>query len=337
MCVSAAGWGRLQYESWDNEKVEAVGNRAWGAFLRAVAWSGYKRKDGWISAAAMRKIEPDTRVWDRLRAGGMLEPREDGAASLHGWSEHNETTVRRAEREESYSRRGKAGAATRWGDGNSHASGEASPLETDERSRSRSRSEKRDQDHGDPRSRGPFKDPAGIAPPGENPDAYPGSVTPQLELVPPDPKPSKPDPVRQVFDAYLDARAAKRGGGHPPVLSDKRRSLVKARLKDHPVEQLVAAARGIWESAFHVEKGFTEFDLAMRDAEHVERFAPLGAPKPPQRLPDHPPRKINTLEELDAWHAELRAEAKRKAHIVGPSALPFARDMYDDEPVEGGT
>jgi hypothetical protein len=194
--MSAAGWGRLQYESWDNEKVEAVGNRAWGAFLRAVAWSGYKRKDGWISAAAMRKIEPDTRVWDRLRAGGMLEPREDGAAALHGWSEHNETTVRRAEREESYSRRGKAGAATRWPDSNSHASTEAAPLETDERSRSRSRSEKRDQDHGDPRERGPFKDPAGIAPPGENPDAYPGSVTPQLELVPVAPKVSADQKTR---------------------------------------------------------------------------------------------------------------------------------------------
>lgn len=109
----------------------------------------------------------------------------------------------------------------------------------------------------------------------------------QLALLPVDP-PSKPDVPRQVFDAYLEARAAKRGGGHAPVLSDKRRALVKARLKDHPVEQLVAAARGIWASDFHVNKGFAEFDMAMRDAEHVERFAALVAPPTPAPRPPEP-------------------------------------------------
>lgn len=159
----------------------------------------------------------------------------------------------------------------------------------------------------------------------------------QLALTPPTPKLPKPDPARQVFDAYLEARKAKVGGGHPPALSDKRRALVATRLKDHPVEQLVDAVRGIWASSFHVEKGFTEFDLALRDAEHVERFAALAVPaadaprrmRTPEeiaelqrlgRYPKHPPRPPETLEELKARNAAEAEESRRRAAIVPASA-----------------
>lgn len=162
-----------------------------------------------------------------------------------------------------------------------------------------------------------FRDPAGIAPPGEDPDAYPGNVPPQLALVPPDPKPSKPDLARQVFDAYLEARASKRGGGHAPVLSDKRKALVKARLKDHPFDQLIAAARGIWSSEFHVEKGFTEFDLAMRDAEHVERFAALA------------PKRKQTIEEFEARIA--RGELPRPPPTRTPEEHAAEMKRISDE------
>lgn len=368
VCVSAAGWGRLQYESWDNEKVEAVGNRAWGAFLRAVAWSGYKRKDGWISAAAMRKIEPDTRVWDRLRAGGMLEPREDGAAALHGWSEHNETTVRRAEREESYSRRGKAGAATRWPDSNSHASTEAAPLETDERSRSRSRSEKRDQDHGDPRERGPFKDPAGIAPPGENPDAYPGSVTPQLELVPVAPKVSADQKTR----TRKGTTKGPRPDIDPSTLSPEARAAYEAILAEptfgpitvrpaeaardfavtYPRLDLAQAIREIGVQVRAKDRTYTNGAAALANwLPHSKciRTTPIKAgPRTPEQIaelqrqgkwPLHPPPKHwterETPEQFDARMQAEREESRRRGSFVPASAGALVEadrfGVFDDD------
>lgn len=84
---------------------------------------------------------------------------------------------------------------------------------------------------------------------------------------------SGPSPAGHVFEAYLAGWRERVGRGVEPKLTDKRRGLVRARLKDHPVQVLVAAAGGIWRSTWHVENNHTEFDLAMRDAAHVERFA----------------------------------------------------------------
>lgn len=191
----SGAWGKLQYESWDHEKVEAVENRAWGAFLRAVAWSGQKRKDGWVTAAAMRKIERDARVWTRLEEAGMLEGRTVDGAWLHDWSDHNETTARRAEREESYSRRGKAGAEAKHRGGSKQTPSNDGEQPEVERSRSDKRREDQTREDED-RASAPSSviaqrsdDPYGIAPPGENPDAYPGSVEapPPLTLTPPTP------------------------------------------------------------------------------------------------------------------------------------------------------
>ncbi len=267
MSAGGSGWGKLQYDSWDHEKVEAAGNRAWGVFVRAVAWSGYRRKDGWISTQAMRKIERDLRVWDRLLEVGLLDSRTEDGATLHDWDAHNETSARKSERENSLSIRGKLGAAAKHGAGHSQPPATDTPLPGSARSEKKREEEKREEEIQSDR-----------------PEAG------QLTLVAPEPK---RDPAREIFDAYLEARKAKTGGKHPPVLSDKRRALVAARLKDHPVEQLVDAVRGVWASGFHVERGFTEFDLVLRDAEHVERFAALAVPAGP------PPRKVLTEAELD--------------------------------------
>lgn len=192
--------------------------------------------------------------------------------------------------------------------------------------RDRSGDRDQDQDPGERASAPPeviperSSDPYGIAPPGENPDAYPGSVTPQLALVPPDPKPSKPDPVRQVFEAYLAGWRSKVGRGVEPVLTDKRRALVRTRLKELSLEALLAAAAGIWCSSWHVENRRTDFDLALRDAAHVERFAGEHAdakPAPP-KTPEAPRVRRHPIGPHDSVEDQIQHFVRQGMNIPPP-------------------
>lgn len=126
--------------------------------------------------------------------------------------------------------------------------------------------------------------------------------------------PTEPDPIDAIWSAYLTARSARLGatGGIAPVLTPKRRALIVARMKDHPVEQLTAAVTNVWASDFHVTGGYTGIDLVLRDAEKVERFAALAvAPIDP-----------------DAWTPQEREEhaAWAKTHPPVPLTFPLARE-----------
>lgn len=83
--------------------------------------------------------------------------------------------------------------------------------------------------------------------------------------------------VARVWSEYLAARADRTKPGHEPKLTTARRDLIKRRLKDHPVDQLVNAVRGIWLSDFNVQGGHTSIELAIRDASKVERYGGIGA------------------------------------------------------------
>lgn len=95
------------------------------------------------------------------------------------------------------------------------------------------------------------------------------------------PKPS--GPVQEVFDAYVEAWQVHVGRGAKPVLSDARKRLIKARLKEHPTDVVCRAAKGIWASTWHREQGQTSLDLAMRSTANVERFS------------GEPPRQTNGM------------------------------------------
>ena len=77
-----------------------------------------------------------------------------------------------------------------------------------------------------------------------------------------------PDPCEAVFSAWKDA-----GGlnGRAKLTEDRRRK-IRARLREFPVGDVVDAAAGIWDSAWHVEQGQTDLALALRDGAHLERF-----------------------------------------------------------------
>lgn len=95
-----------------------------------------------------------------------------------------------------------------------------------------------------------------------------------LALVPSEP--TKPSPAETVFAAYLAEWKRCSKGHRAPVLTDARRKLANARLKEFSAADLALACRGIWLSRWNVDNHQTSFDLAMRDAAHVERFIAIA-------------------------------------------------------------
>jgi hypothetical protein len=77
-----------------------------------------------------------------------------------------------------------------------------------------------------------------------------------------------------VFAAYVDGWRRVARGTRPPRLDDKRRKIVATRLRDFTVEDLIAAAGGIWRDAWSLEDWSRRisFEIALRDATHIEKF-----------------------------------------------------------------
>lgn len=104
--------------------------------------------------------------------------------------------------------------------------------------------------------------------------ALPSTAPAQLAVdsVPPPANP-KADPVVEVYEHYVQVWREHHAGGNPPKLDDKRRRLLRARLKDFPVETLKRAAEGIYAARWHVENKHATFEVCYRDAGQVERFS----------------------------------------------------------------
>lgn len=86
-------------------------------------------------------------------------------------------------------------------------------------------------------------------------------------------------------------------------MTDARRDLVRKRLKEHSVDALVAAAGGIWRSHWHVENKHASFEFALRNADHIEKFAAFMVPAGPV-----PPRRLTQAE----WDIEVAAGRRPK-------------------------
>lgn len=74
--------------------------------------------------------------------------------------------------------------------------------------------------------------------------------------------------VAAVFEAWKQAGHL---NGRAKLTEDRRRK-IRARLREFPLEDVMDAATGIWESTWHVEQGQTDLSLALRDGAHLERF-----------------------------------------------------------------
>lgn len=89
--------------------------------------------------------------------------------------------------------------------------------------------------------------------------------------------PSTGGEIRSVFDAWVEStgRDAAR-----TKLDDKRRRLIRTRLKDWPVDDLIAAVQG-WRHDPHLRgendrrTTYNDLDLLLRDAKHIEQLRDL--------------------------------------------------------------
>lgn len=187
-------------------------------------------------------------------------------------------------------------------------------------------------------------------PPTPEPEKRPES----FKLTPPDPSPTSPAPKakkptsaksdatddeRKVFEGFLRGREYRHvKGGAAPVLDAKRLKIIRERLADgHTPETLAAAAFGIWVSQWHFDEGQSRFDLALRDGDHVERFARVThereqdlarfRPAPGQEEPDEDDEDLPPPDEdlppgyVEPPREELIATLERHGLHVGAQAL----------------
>lgn len=97
---------------------------------------------------------------------------------------------------------------------------------------------------------------------------------PTNEPAPPD-DPTAPHTARTVFDLWV---ALYRNARRPPVLDPKREKLIRKALETHGPDTVEAAVRGVACSEWHMGrnpqgKKYTDIELILRDAKHVEMFA----------------------------------------------------------------
>jgi len=100
---------------------------------------------------------------------------------------------------------------------------------------------------------------------------------------------------------------------------------VKARLRGFGVEDLILAVRGIWISTWNVSAGQTSFDLALRDAAHVEKFRDLGErgfdPNPVRNEAPAVQRAPGYQAEEERKRAAFQAEAAAKQRALDDAAI----------------
>ncbi len=105
------------------------------------------------------------------------------------------------------------------------------------------------------------------------------SPSPPLETPCSPPKGDDSRPfVDAVFDHWVEHHWS--GKGQRPKLDDKRRKLIKSRLKDCGHQQCILAIRGIKRSSHHMghndrAERYTGLHVVLRDAAQVEKFAAL--------------------------------------------------------------
>ncbi len=153
-------------------------------------------------------------------------------------------------------------------------------------------------------------------PPASKPDAAP------LLLQPGPPTASTPE--REVFEHWVLGWRRVVKGTRPPVLDDKRRGKIRARLADgYTVADLKLAVDGMWATPWNVEGKHWDIELVCRDSGKVDRFIGLAPVAPP------PAVRPVVVDDADAGY--VPAPAGALAAIAN-----LARRPTDDLLADGG-
>lgn len=131
-----------------------------------------------------------------------------------------------------------------------------------------------------------------------------------------------PSPIRTIFEAHVEAWRAAGAHGTEPRLTDSRRKLIRDRLKDHPVEALEAAARGVFTSKYHAETGRQSIEVALANAATIEELAAKHAKQSkPVRRAARPEAREPVAPPLDV-QANAAAARALTANLAAAFAPP---------------
>lgn len=137
-----------------------------------------------------------------------------------------------------------------------------------------------------------------------------------------------------VFAAHVAAWRRVVGKGSPPVLDDKRRRRVRRWVEQGvAVEQLKAAAAGIFDSDWHTaeeNRGHLTFEVALRDAGQIEKFARLFADAEATRMPEARPTP-----KAPAWMSQAPRPRFRNLDILREADAAKAAGAQEDDPFAG--
>lgn len=298
-------WTKLDDRSAWHPKVLKVGNRGWGAFLRAVAWSALYRTSGAVPAQELRRIDADPRLWERILGAGLLDSLDmspAGSAHIHDWRDYAIPGGHDAEK-----RREKAShaARARWGkDATEHAPSIATPNAT-----------------AMPRARDPVQSRPVPSSPVQERD-------PERELAG-DPTPSRPVERKGSQPSLLDigetskgehqkviaafAKAFEEARGTKPQIGGREARAAKELREDLGVERALEVIRNAYSDPFGAKLDITQLAaspnrwLGVQNVAKLLRTEPLedrtGYPTGPAPAP-----KIPTAAEMDADIAQLEAE-----------------------------
>jgi hypothetical protein len=130
--------------------------------------------------------------------------------------------------------------------------------------------------------------------------------------------------VAEIFTAWADARKVRHPKGLAPILDAKRSKVIEARLRDGFDAQVLAhAAAGIWSDAFSTgdnDRGreFADITIALRDAEHVEKFERIWRDAQP------PAPRLSVVKAAPPAERELTpAEREESTRIVRDALAKF--------------
>lgn len=275
-------WAKLDDQLHADPRLLAAGLEAFGLYCAALSWMGAFLTDGEITAAQVKRIagRKAAALAARLVEAGFWESKPGDKWGVISWET---PLISRRQVEDNRARKssaGRAGAertnAKRLESGPAGAAASAGvhrAAPDPDPSRSRPDPEE-DQTPKPPKGAG-----VSVAEIADGQPALPGFEPP------PTPAAAIED---SIFAAYLEGRAAKGVKGPRPVLDARRRGMIRGRLAaGFTIEDLRAAAAGIWRSDWHVNEKRTGFELVVRDAAGVERFRDLAAE--PEDGPDVPP------------------------------------------------
>lgn len=179
-----------------------------------------------------------------------------------------------------------------------------------------------------------FEKPGAVLPaPPVGANALAGSEEPAFSLASPDsmhqtdPESTESAHVKLVFDHWLSGWKKHVKGRRPPVLDDKRRKKIRARLQDgYSAKDLQNATDGMWTSEWHFTNQQWDIELVCRDAAHVDRFLTLA---PVTDAPaDRSPRRPLEIAPNGPFVAPPPELAAKLAALREPSS--FVSQLYVD-------